>query len=68
MTELNNVPEFIHLEVTHREFRYFISCGLALVQNVPEDSLPTYCGLTKDEVLEISIRLREIADRLGVDM
>lgn len=68
MTEINNGLEFINLEVTHRELRYFISCGLALVQNVPEDSLPTYCGLSKDEILEVSLRLREIADQLGVDV
>ena len=68
MTELNSGLEPIHLQVTHRELRYFISCGLALVQNVPEDSLPTYCGLRKDEILEVSLRLREIADQLGVDM
>lgn len=68
MNELNNINNFIHLEITHGELRYFISCGLALVQNVPEESLPTYCGLDKDEIIEISMRLREIADRLGVSM
>lgn len=68
MTENNNSVEPIHLEITHRELRYFISCGLALVQNVPEDSLQTYCGLSKDEILEVSLRLREVADKLGVDM
>jgi hypothetical protein len=68
MTEINNGLESIHLEVTHRELRYFISCSLALVQNVPEDSLPTYCGLSKDEIMEVSLRLRGIADQLGVDM
>jgi len=67
MTE-NNRFEPIHLEVTHRELRYIISCGLALVQSVPEDSLPTYCGLSKNEILEVSLRLREVADKLGVDM
>lgn len=68
MTEINNGHKSIHLEVTYRELRYLISCGLALVQNVPEDSLSTYCGLNKDEILEVSLRLREIADKLGVDM
>lgn len=68
MTEINNGLKSIHLEVTHRELRYFISCGLALVQNVPEGSLPTYCGLNKEEILKVSLRLREVADQLGVDM
>lgn len=68
MTELNNGLEPIHIEVTHRELRYFISCGLALVQNIPEESLPTYCGLSKDEISVVSLRLREIADQLGVDI
>lgn len=56
MTEINNGLEFINLKVTHRELQYFISCGLALVLNVPEDFLPTYCGLSKDEILEVSLR------------
>jgi hypothetical protein len=68
MTELNSKTEPIHIEITHKELRYFILCGLALVQNVPEDSLPTYCGLSKEEILEVSLRLREIADQLHVKM
>lgn len=68
MTEINNGLEPIHLEVTHKELRYFILCGLALVQNIPEGSLSTYCGLNKDEILVVSLRLREIADQLGIDM
>jgi short-subunit dehydrogenase involved in D-alanine esterification of teichoic acids len=68
MTELIKSLEPIHLEVTQRELRYFISCGLALMQNVPEDALPTYCGLSKGEILAVSLRLREIADQLDIDM
>ncbi len=68
MIEDNGGLESICLEVTHRELRYLISCGLALVQNVPENSLPTYCGLSKDEILEFSLRLRKVADEFGVDM
>jgi hypothetical protein len=60
--------EHINLKITPTELRYFISCGLALIQNVPETSLPTYCGLNKEEVIDISSRLREVADKLGVDM
>ncbi|WP_143486075.1 hypothetical protein [Pseudomonas sp. PA15(2017)] len=68
MTEFNSGLESIYLEVTPKELRYFISCGMALVQNLPKDSLSTYCGLSKDEILEVSLRLRGIADQLGVDM
>ncbi|MCY1460838.1 hypothetical protein D9M71_784300 [compost metagenome] len=68
MTEVNSCLEPIHLEITCKELKYFISCGLALVQNVPENSLPTYCGLSKNEILEVSLRLREIADQRGIDM
>jgi len=58
----------INLEVTPRELNYFVSCGLALIQNVPDKSLPTYCGLSKDEIIEVSMRLRELVDRLGMDI
>jgi hypothetical protein len=58
----------IDLKVTHKELRYFITCGIALIQNVPENSLPTYCGLTKEEIIEISLRLRATADELDVEM
>ncbi len=58
---------YIDLKVTPRELKYFVSCGLALVQNVPSDSLSTYCGLGRDEIVELSLRLREIAEELGVD-
>ena len=68
MIEVNDSPKNIQLEVTHRELRYFISCGLALIQNVPENSLYTYCGFSKDEIVDVSLRLRKIADQLGVDM
>ncbi|MDT3723274.1 hypothetical protein RND78_27705 [Pseudomonas oryzihabitans] len=68
MTLINDDLEYVRLEITHKELRYFISCGLALVQNVPESSLSTYCGLSKKEILDVSLRLREVADQLGVDM
>lgn len=68
MTLINDDLKYIRLEITHKELRYFISCGLALVQNVPESSLSTYCGLSKKEILDVSLRLREVADQLGVDM
>jgi hypothetical protein len=68
MNEPVNEQDYISLKITPRELRYFVSCGLALIQNVPDESLSTYCGLSKDEIIEVSLRLREVADKLGVDM
>lgn len=68
MNEQDKNFDLIDLKVTPRELRYFVSCGMALIQNVPNDSLPTYCGLNKEEIIEVSLRLRELADRVGVDM
>ncbi len=67
MSERNIDSKIIMLEVTPKELRYFVSCGFALIQNIPDDSLPTYCGLNKDEIIEVSLRLRELAEKLGVD-
>lgn len=58
----------IDLKITENELRYFISCGIALIQNVPEDSLVTYCGMNKGEIIEISMRLRKLADEMGINM
>ncbi|MBB5943402.1 hypothetical protein [Xanthomonas sp. 3307] len=58
----------INVKVTEKELRYFIACGIALIQNVPEDSLPTYCGFNKDEIIGVSMKLREFADREGIEI
>lgn len=68
MNESVKESDFIDLKVTPRELRYFVSCGLALIQNIPDESLSTYCGLSKDEIIEVSLRLREAAEKLGIDM
>ncbi|UYK66603.1 hypothetical protein NG831_21330 [Xanthomonas sacchari] len=68
MKDSINNPVEINIFVTERELRYFISCGIALIQNVPEDSLPTYCGLSKNEIIDVSMRLREFADRKGTEI
>ena len=60
--------ELVTLKVTKQELRYFIACGLALMQHVPSDSLPTYCGMTKDEIIAVSLKLRALADDLDVGM
>ncbi|SDH33562.1 hypothetical protein [Pseudomonas abietaniphila] len=63
-----NDAKCIVLHVSEKELRYFIACGIALMQHIPSGSLPTYCGMTKEEIIEISLRLRGQADDLGVDM
>lgn len=68
MNESIKESDFIDLKVTPRELRYFVSCGLALIQNIPDESLSTYCGLSKDEIIEVSLRLRGAAEKLGIDM
>lgn len=56
------------IEINDDELRYLISCGAALLQNIPEESLPTYCHFTKDQIIKLMIRFREIADNNGVDI
>ncbi|HHW4402793.1 TPA: hypothetical protein ACUNCG_003430 [Aeromonas hydrophila] len=68
MSNKEDNAELISLKITHRELRYLIASGLALVQNIPESSLPTYCGFNKDEIIAMSIKLRSFADELGIDM
>ncbi|WP_054064236.1 hypothetical protein [Pseudomonas asplenii] len=60
--------DLVHLAVTKQELKYFIACGPALAQHIPCKSLPTYCGMTKDEIIAISMKLRALADSLGIDM
>lgn len=60
--------ELVTLKVTKQELRYFIACGVALAQHIPSDSLPTYCGMTKDEIIAVSLKLRALADDLNVGM
>ena len=47
-----------NIELTESEIEYLISCGSALLQNIPEKSLTTYCDFTKDQIIEFSGRLR----------
>lgn len=56
------------LRVTAEELRYLISCGIALVQHIPPESLSTYCGFTKEEIIAISTKLKKVADDHGIDM
>ena len=56
------------IEITPEELRYIISCGAALAQNVPEKSLPTYCGFDKQQIVAFSSRMRIELDQAGLDM
>ncbi len=67
MDDLSDI-ECVNLTVTKRELRYLIACGPALAQHIPSESLPTYCGMTKDEIIAVTLRLRALADSLGIDM
>jgi len=58
----------VTLKVTKRELRYLIACGPALAQNIPSESLPTYCGMTKDEIIAVTLKLRALANNLAVDV
>lgn len=58
----------IAVELTPDELRYLVQCGSALAQHVPVKSLPTYCGFTKEQVVEFSLRMRELIDANGLDM
>lgn len=60
--------DLVNLTVTQQELRYFIRCGVALAQHIPSKSLPTCCGMTKDEIIAVSLKLRALADSLDIDM
>ena len=65
-----NIWKFImiNIEVTDDELRYLIACGYALLLNVPEESLPTYCRFTKEQIIEIGLKFRTIADENNIDL
>jgi hypothetical protein len=56
------------VELTANELRYVIRCGAALAQNVPNKSLPAYCGFDTDEINRFSERMRAQLDEAGLDM
>jgi hypothetical protein len=58
----------MQIEITAEELRYIIRCGAALAQNVPNTSLPTYCGFDKDQIVEFSGRMRDELEKEGLDM
>ncbi|MDR3447510.1 hypothetical protein [Dyella sp.] len=58
----------IDVRLTADEFRYVISCGSALLLNIPEGSLPTYTHFSKAQIIDFSARMREQFDQAGYDM
>lgn len=58
----------IDVRLSVEELRYVISCGSALLQNIPEGSLSTYTRFSKDQIIEFSARIRAQLDEAGHDM
>ncbi|GAA0660118.1 hypothetical protein GCM10009426_07790 [Rheinheimera tangshanensis] len=56
----------ISIELTEQELSYLISCGAALLQNIPEESLQTYCSFSKEQIIEFIVRLRGVAEEHGM--
>jgi hypothetical protein len=63
-----NSDEPLEIRLTAEELRYVVSCGAALLQHIPEKSLPTYTCFSKQQIIEFSIRIRNIMDENGLDM
>jgi len=58
----------MNIEITPEELRYIISCGPALLQNISEKAVRTYCGFGKDEIIDFTMRMRKELDEAGYDM
>ncbi len=58
----------INVDLTVEEIRYLVSCGIALAQNIPTKSLPTYCTFNIDQIIEFSKKMRSVMDEHGLDM
>lgn len=56
------------VEITDEELRFFMDCSNALLHLIPDGSLPTYSHFTREQIVDLMIRLREIADENGVDV
>lgn len=66
--EVKDLTYAVDVKLTVVEIKYLISCGVALTQNVPESALPMYCGFTKQQIIDFSLKMRNELDRLGLDM
>ena len=62
------IEENIEIRVSARELRYLIACGGALILNLPEKSLATYSGFTKEEIMKTTAKLRKVLEDHGLDL
>ena len=60
--------EVYSIDLNHDELRYLVACGFALLQNIPEKSLPTYTTFTKSDIKSFSTKIRSIMDSHDIDM
>jgi argininosuccinate lyase len=58
----------VAVQLTPDDLRYLISCGVALVQNLSEVSLPTYCHFNKAQIIEFSACMCARLNKAGYDM
>lgn len=56
------------IEITDDELRFFMDCSSALLYLIPDKSLPTYSHFTREQIVELMIRFRAIADANGVEL
>lgn len=63
-----SMSDTIDVRLTANELRFVISCGSALLLNLPEGSLPTYTHFSKAQIIDFSLRMREQLDQAGYDM
>ena len=59
--------QLINLELNPDELRYLVSCGTALLQNIPEKSLSTYCHFDKQQIVAFTSRIRKVMDKNELD-
>ena len=58
----------IRIDVTDDELRYLIACGVALLQNLAKEPLSNYCRFSREQIIDLIIKLREIADANDIKM
>jgi hypothetical protein len=63
-----NDEKMINIALSEKELRYIIACGIALMQNVPEGSVATYCGFSHEQIVEFSRKMKNVADDSGIEL
>ena len=56
----------IQVELNESEIDYLLACGSALLQNLPEQSLPTYCDFSKVEIIKFGEKIYDLAVAAGM--